>query len=69
MSTHNVHAGDRVLLGSREVTVVQAATHDTIFQYRDATGNLGWTDASLVDWNYTQMEFAALDSELMQDYN
>lgn len=65
---HSLHQGDRVLLGGQEVTVIQKATEDTIFQYEDANGNLGWTDASLVDWNYTLIEFARLDSDLHQDY-
>jgi len=63
--TKPVKEGDRVLLrDGREVFVMQAAQFDTIFEYHDGNRQGGWTDASLVDWNYSEIEWSALDTEV-----
>lgn len=59
-----VRPGDRLLLeDGREVLCTQSAEYDTIFEYEDGKRR-EWTDISLVAWNYTEAEFAALDSEV-----
>jgi hypothetical protein len=69
LACKGVKPGDHLLLNDgREVIVEQAAEMDNIFQFvywdRKNRVKSEWCNLHDIAWNYTEAEFAALDSEV-----
>jgi len=65
---HKAHKGDVVLVNGQKARVTDEALQDDLIRVMYPDRKCEYVMQSQVQWNYTEIENAVLDSELMQDY-